>query len=155
MKLIKQSRGFTLIELLIVIAIIAILVIIVVIAVDPVRILREANDRRNSANVRSAGSLISTCIAAELSEENDPFTVSSCASTSGAGSALSSYGTVPPTTGDAAITIEAATDSNLNGKVQICAYSDNPGGNGNIRWQNSTGGIELPAANPALTCPDI
>jgi len=144
-----------LIELLVVIAIIAILVVIVVVAINPVGRLQEANDKRTSANVRAAGSLIGACITDQLSRKLDPFVLAGCASTTAVGTALGSYGTLPPTSGPAAIDIRAATDSNLNGIVQICATADNPGGSGNIRWQSSNGDLELPADNPTLDCPDI
>jgi prepilin-type N-terminal cleavage/methylation domain-containing protein len=151
----RKQRGFTLIELLVVIAIIAILVVIVIVAINPLRTLREARDRRNSSNVRSAGTLISTCIAAELGKNNNPFTATTCASSAGPGTALDDYGNVPPSSGDAAITIVAALDTNMNSRVQICAYSDNVGGNGNIRWQSRSGEVEQATTNPPLSCPDI
>ena len=58
----SNKKGFTLIELLIVIAIIAILVLIVVVAINPAQRLRDASNRTAASNVRSAGTLISTCV---------------------------------------------------------------------------------------------
>lgn len=58
----RSKKGFTLIELLIVIAIIAILVLIVVVAINPAQRLRDASNRTAASNVRSAGTLISTCV---------------------------------------------------------------------------------------------
>ncbi|MEX0616792.1 MAG: prepilin-type N-terminal cleavage/methylation domain-containing protein [Candidatus Woykebacteria bacterium] len=58
----RDQKGFTLIELLVVIAIIAILVVIVVVAINPAERLREAADRRAASNVRSSGTLLSTCV---------------------------------------------------------------------------------------------
>ncbi len=62
----KDEKGFTLIELLVVIAIIAILVVIVVVAINPVQRLNDAADRTAQSNVRSAGTLIGTCITQAL-----------------------------------------------------------------------------------------
>lgn len=58
----RSKKGFTLIELLIVIAIIAILVLIVVVAINPAQRLRDADNRQAASNVRSAGTLIGTCV---------------------------------------------------------------------------------------------
>ncbi len=65
-KLLHDKTGFTLIELLVVIGIIAILVVVVVVAINPVRRIQEATDRRVASDIRSAGSAISVCEAAEL-----------------------------------------------------------------------------------------
>lgn len=151
----ENSPGFTLIELLVVIAIIAILVVIVVVAINPVRRIQDSNDSSVQANVRSVGGLIGACIAGELSANRDPFIGTGCADTSGPGTALANYGTLPPTSGGSAITVIAAADSDTDLRVQICAYSDNTGGSGNVRWQSSTGDLETATLNPALTCPDI
>ena len=62
----RDDKGFTLIELLVVIAIIAILVVIVVVAINPVQRLNDAADRTAQSNVRSAGTLIGTCITQAL-----------------------------------------------------------------------------------------
>lgn len=78
----KGSGGFTLIELLVVIGIIAILVLLVIVAISPVQRVRDAKDSVASSNVRSAGSLISTCVTIAAGEigscetEGDVITVS-------------------------------------------------------------------------------
>lgn len=89
-KFVKSNKGFTLIELLVVIAIIAILVVIVVVAINPVERLREASDRRAQSNVRSAGTLISTCVTKELSL-TPPGALLGCIP----GGTLGTYGNVP------------------------------------------------------------
>jgi prepilin-type N-terminal cleavage/methylation domain-containing protein len=145
-KFLKKTKGFTLIELLVVIAIIAILVVIVIVAINPVQRLKDASNQAAEGNVRSAGTLIATCITKELSAGHDPYTAAYCASAAGPGSTLATYGSIPPTTGGAGVTIIGTT-------AQICAYSDNTGGDGNTRWQSSTGSLERVTANPALACP--
>src|SRR3989344_9244905 len=62
----KSEKGFTLIELLVVIAIIAILVVIVIVAINPIARLNDARDRTAASNVRSTGTLVSTCITKAL-----------------------------------------------------------------------------------------
>ncbi len=131
-----------------VIAIIAILVVIVVVAINPVQRLRDASDQTAEGNVRSAGTLITTCITKELSNGNNPYNGSFCADATGPGSTLANYGSIPPTTGSAGVTIVANA-----GLSQIFAYSDNTGGSGNVRFQSSTGSLERATANPALACP--
>lgn len=47
----KNNFGFTLIELLVVIAIIGILVTIVIVAINPVKLINDAKDSKNRANL--------------------------------------------------------------------------------------------------------
>lgn len=154
--LLRSDSAFTLIELLVVMAIIAILVVIVIVAINPVTRVQDSNDNATQANVRSVGGLIAACIAGELGANRNPFRVTTgCADTTGVGTSLANYGTLPPTTGGSAITVIAAADTDLDNKRQICAYSDNTGGTGNVRWQSSAGDLETPSLDPALSCPDI
>ena len=86
-----RQKGFTLIELLVVIAIIAILVAIVLVAIDPVQRLRDAQDRTAASNVRSSGTLLSTCITQALVNKSaKPYTDCDEKTTE-----LASYGNVP------------------------------------------------------------
>ncbi len=89
----RNKKGFTLIELLIVIAIIAILVLIVIVAINPAERLRDAADRRAQSNVRSAGTLLETCITKELSEIPSG-TVEGCAVDTGS-NGYDQYGSIP------------------------------------------------------------
>lgn len=78
----KGFGGFTLIELLVVIALLAVLVLLVVVAISPAQRLRDAANGAASSNVRSAGTLISTCVTIAAGEigscetEGDVITVS-------------------------------------------------------------------------------
>ncbi len=124
----RGRKGFTLIELLIVIAIIAILVLIVVVAINPAQRLRDASNRTAASNVRSAGTLISTCVT--LSNGN----LGSCA-TSG--------------------TVESAGEGNwpaavayANASGEICAQQE--GGDTWYLYRFTTGEVENAAAQ--MTC---
>ena len=71
----RNNKGFTLIELLVVIAIIAILVAIVIVAINPVQRLADASDRTAASNVRSTGTLVTTCITQRLAAGDNAATV--------------------------------------------------------------------------------
>jgi len=92
----NSSRGFTLIELLIVIAIIAILVVIVIIAINPAARINDSKDRQAASNVRSAGTLLSTCathqitVSAGIYEPCGPSPASTTPTAT-----LNTYGTAP------------------------------------------------------------
>ncbi len=143
-----EEKGFTLIELLVVIAIIAILTTIVIVAIGPVGRIKDSYDSSVVSNVRSAGTLISTCIIHELTVGANPYDSAHCADTSGPGADLTSYGNIPASSGPGGVTILSNSAGN-----QICAFADNPSGHGNVRWQSSGGSIEGPTVNPPLTCP--
>lgn len=142
----RSEKGFTLIELLVVIAIIAILVVIVVVAINPAERLREASDRRAAANVRSAGSLITTCITKQIELTVADATIYSASGGAGSctgstGSALSTYGTPPPITGGGAVTIDG------NGTDNACAFAQGRSGSFWI-FNSNTGAVTT--ANAAL-----
>lgn len=139
----KSEKGFTLIELLVVIAIIAILVVIVIVAINPAERLREAADRRASSNVRSAGTLISTCITKQIEAGVADATVYSNAANGCANATtLGTYGTVPPSAGATGTTITAN-----GGNTQVCA--DAQGRSGTWFWfQSSTGAVTSVTADP-------
>lgn len=144
----KSEKGFTLIELLVVIAIIAILVVIVIVAINPAERLREAADRRAAANVRSAGTSISVCITKEIENNRDPYRDTDGCDTAGT---LDDYGTVPPSTGAGAVTIERNA-----AETQICAEAlgrtSNPSPGWWVQFQSATGAVtDQITANP--TCP--
>jgi prepilin-type N-terminal cleavage/methylation domain-containing protein len=136
-KFLKKTKGFTLIELLVVIAIIAILVVIVIVAINPVQRLADATDRRASANVRSNGTLLQTCITQESQNTND--TAASMYSTSAAvagppavdgGCAnivqLQTYGTPGQTANGIFIDAAAATD--------VCVVQQGATSGANPHW---------------------
>jgi prepilin-type N-terminal cleavage/methylation domain-containing protein len=137
----RSKEGFTLIELLIVIAIIAILVLIVVVAINPAERLREAADRRASSNVRSAGTLISTCVTRALSQ-TPPGTLDAC---------------------DTQLEIEALGEGNVPAAVTINDDGATPAGNicsgqeGRAgtwwQYQHNTGEVDSAAAAALRACP--
>ena len=129
----RTQKGFTLIELLVVIAIIAVLVLIVVVAINPAERLREAADRTAAANVRSAGTLIETCI----TRNNGDLTA--CNTGPLIEAAAGGDGNVP-----AGVTISAnATDTN------VCASDE---GRTGTFWLYQTAAGEVGSA-AAATCP--
>lgn len=145
----RSEKGFTLIELLVVIAIIAILVIIVLVAINPLERLRDASDRRASSNVRSAGTLVSTCITKEI-ELNTPLAnIYSTTNANGCANPtrLATYGTPPPTTGAGAVALSVSATTPQN----ICALAANGGGHNAVSW-NSSNGVTSDPNTAAGTC---
>ena len=150
-----NSEGFTLIELLVVIAIIAILVVIVVTAINPAQRIIDATDRTNSANVRSAASVIGACITHQLSIGNlatgstGVFSNTSWNPGTGKGGCadtiqtLTKYGTFAQAP---AVTVVAG-----GGYTRICAYSPSSG-SGIVSWDSSTGSVTSPGAG-TTNCP--
>ena len=136
----RDQKGFTLIELLVVIAIIAILVVIVVVAINPVERLNEANDREAQSNVRSTGTLISTCITKEL--ELSGVLPDDC-DTPGD---LATYGNVP-----GAVTVAASAGTTGDG-VNICSYQAGRDASNIFLFESDTGETTNVAAS--TTCPD-
>ncbi len=134
----KSDKGFTLIELLVVIAIIAILVVIVVAAINPLERLRDASDRGAAGNIRSAGTLVSTCITQEVAENSpiaDIYTTTDADDGCGNAANLGSYGTVP-----AGVTFTANAAIN-----NICATAANAGGHFTpVTFNSSTGATSDP-----------
>lgn len=87
----KDEFGFTLIELIVVIAIIGVIVTIAIVAIDPTARINASYDRTAQSNVRSTGTLISTCVTNELSF-TPPQPYEPCGT---AGVPLTNYGVVP------------------------------------------------------------
>ncbi|HEX7456539.1 MAG TPA: prepilin-type N-terminal cleavage/methylation domain-containing protein [Candidatus Nanoarchaeia archaeon] len=145
----RKEKGFTLIELLVVIAIIAILVLIVIVVIDPAARIRAANDSTAESDVRSVASGLGACItsvlAGDIAGATDPYDAATCGDTSEPGFLTTNdfLENIPDN-----VTIAAGTAG-----TQVCAYNDNTGGNGNARWQSSTGELEGADVNPALACP--
>ena len=147
----KSDKGFTLIELLVVIAIIAILVVIVVVAINPVQRIKDANDRSSSANVRSVGTLISTCVTDKLSKGvggagsatgvYSTDAANGCANTT----VLGTYGTVP-----GGLTIKK--DDTATNYTVVCAYAANAAGSGTVSFNTTTGAVTA-AGSGVTTCP--
>ncbi|MDP2671384.1 MAG: prepilin-type N-terminal cleavage/methylation domain-containing protein [bacterium] len=145
----KKDKGFTLVELLVVIAIIAVLVLIVIVAINPIQRLADAADRRASANVRSTGTLIQTCITQRAPTTSSAVLYSATAGTGcadiAAGGTLSTYGT--PANG---VTIEANA-----GTTDICVSQQGATSGATPHWYNyrastngtPTGGVSTAAGS--------
>lgn len=132
----RSEKGFTLIELLVVIAIIAILVVIVIVAINPVQRINDANDRQASSNVRSTGTLLSTCVTQELAAGN---AYEPCGA---AGAPLSTYGN--PANG---VTLGAGA---VAGDNDVCAAQQGSAANYYV-YRHSTGAsIETAGTLPAV-----
>lgn len=144
----RKQRGFTLIELLVVIGIIAILVAIVMVAIDPVQRLNDARNRTAASNVRSTGTLISSCIVTAL-EGGSSNAFLDC-DNNPAGE-LASYGNVPPD-----VTINSNDTANDTCAVQ--QGSIGIGANYYV-YKSSTGAIEeVSGTVPGVVsgwCPNI
>ena len=135
----KKTKGFTLIELLVVIAIIAILVVIVIVAIDPVKRLNDARDRAAASDVRSTGTLISTCVTKHL--EGTPAGWEAACSTAAAAEIVAVGN---PASGLTWQTGLAAGDNN------VCVYKE--GATGHFyQYRHTTGQVAQFAVAPS--CP--